>query len=162
MEQPQKNTASLESFIEVLMQLTGVVKLLTGIEEQKAEAAAGRRHDLINSFLNPEQAQILKLRGLEQKRMQLADCLGWKGLTFRQILEQTDSAQRALLTPCFIELNRQLKRLTQASEASGKIIRLRLREFKTAVGFDCAGGENDDSDKKTAADIPLHFHDKYI
>lgn len=160
MEQPQKNTTSLEYFTEVLMQLTDVVKSLTEIEEQKAEAAAGRRHDLINNFLNPEQAQILKLRGLEQKRIQLAGCLGWKGLTFRQILEQADSSQRALLTPCFIQLNRQIKRLTQAREASDKIIRLRLRELKTAL--DCEGTENFDSGNQTAADAPLHFHDKYV
>ena len=67
----QSSDTSLEQFVQVLKQLIEAVTVLAGQEEQMAQAAALSQHHLISGFLNQEQAQLLKLRGLEQKRLRL-------------------------------------------------------------------------------------------
>lgn len=158
MKHTSEHNTPLEHFSEVLRQLTDVVNDLAQIEGQKAQAAAYSQHHLINGFLNPEQAQILKLRGLEQKRMKFAEELGWKGLTFRQILEQADNEQKELLSPLFAELDREVKRLTSAKDSADRAIKLRLRELETAITLEShsvSGGQ-------AVAGVSNHFKDTYV
>lgn len=160
MEHPSEYTATLNEFIEVLNQLTQVVHALTQIEEKKALAAAQSQHMLMNDFLNPEQAQILKLRGLEQKRIKLADKLGWKGLTFRQILNQPELSRKELLSPLFVELDAGIRRLTGAKDSADRVIKLRLRELESAIAK--GAGSSYDGKGAPMGSSPVHFHDKYV
>jgi len=160
MDDMSMNLMPLDEFAVVLSQLTEVVHALAELEEQKADAAANSQHHLINDFLNPEQALVLKLRGLEQKRIRLADHLGWQGLTFRQILEQADDRQSLVLNPLFIDLSTPVKRLTEAKDASEKMIRLRLRELETTVAGE--GGQSYGNNDKNLSRTPVHFQDQYV
>lgn len=160
MEHSSEYTATVNEFIDVLNQLIQVVHALTQIEEQKALAAAQSQHILMNDFLNPEQAQILKLRGLEQKRIRLADRLGWKGLTFRQILNQPECGHKELLSPLFVELETGIRHLTGAKDSADRAIKLRLRELESAIAQG-AGGVYDGKGAP-AGGSPVHFHDKYV
>ena len=114
--------------------------------------------NLIAGFLNPEQAQILKLRGLEQKRTRLAQTLGWEGLTFRQILEQPENSQKECLSPLFAQLEVGVKRLTDTRTSADRVIKLRLRELEAAIagkeGSSCPGDGN--------APAPSRFKDRYV
>ena len=87
----------LEDFCKTLTQLSDTVKTISDIEQRRVEAAAARQHRKIQDFANEEQAAILSLRGLEQRRQHQAESLGWKGLTFRQILEVADAEQKNVL-----------------------------------------------------------------
>ena len=75
---------TLDKFASVIRELTDTAGNIAHIEEQKAVAASEKRHQLMDAFIQDEQAQILRLRGLEQRRLRLADSLGWKSLTFRR------------------------------------------------------------------------------
>ena len=147
MEQVPVHAAPFDEFAEVLKQLTEAVDILTQMEVQKAHAAANSQHNLIAGFLNPEQAQILKLRGLEQK-----------GLTFRQILEQPENSQKECLSPLFAQLEAGVKRLTDTRTSADRVIKLRLRELEAAIagkeGSSCPGDGN--------APAPSRFKDRYV
>lgn len=145
--------ASLELFIQTLEQLSGTAAKLAAAETSKAEAASAREHEKMDSFLKEEQALLLKLRGLEQQRIRQAGELGWKDLTFRQILAESDPETSAALSPLFSELEQQLKDLTDAKEAAGRIISVRLREFEHILGTASSG---------SGAGAPSHFHDRYV
>ena len=158
MEQVPVHAAPFDEFAEVLKQLTEAVDILTQMEVQKAHAAANSQHNLIAGFLNPEQAQILKLRGLEQKRTRLAQTRGWEGLTFRQILEQPENSQKECLSPLFAQLEAGVKRLTDTRTSADRVIKLRLRELEAAIagkeGSSCPGDGN--------APAPSRFKDRYV
>ena len=113
---------SLEEFAAVIRDLSDTAARIAQVEEAKAAAASQRRHELLDGYIQDEQAQILKLRGLEQRRLTLADALGWKSLTFRQILEKAAPEQDHLLRPLFSDLEQNLKRLEHARKSSEKII----------------------------------------
>lgn len=153
---------SLEEFASVIRELTGTAENIARIEEEKASAATDKRHYLMDSFIQEEQAAILKLRGLEQRRLRLADTLGWKSLTFRQILEKADSEQGVYLSPLFLDLERQLKRLKTARDASEKILGTRIHELEIAIARK-QGGSYDNTGNVTL-DSPLHsrLHNKYV
>lgn len=147
--------AHLEEFTQVLRQITGVVDTLTQIEQQKAQAAATSQHALLDGYLNPEQAEILKLRGLEQKRIRLGGVLGWEGLTFHEIMEQAGPDQRELLSPLFRELDTGIHRLNNAMTSAGRVIGIRLGELEAAITQEIGPG----SGGQPGTD---HFKDRYV
>ncbi|MCI8517542.1 MAG: hypothetical protein HFG75_11870 [Hungatella sp.] len=131
----QETRDLLDSFSDIIRQLTVLTGQLSQVEEAKAEAASEKRHELLDGFIQKEQAQLLKLRGLEQHRMKLAKNLGWDSLTFRQILDRADSQQREVLLPLFTELEQQLNRLIQSRKASEHIINVRIHEIETLIAL---------------------------
>lgn len=147
-----QNTQELfQDFILVIEDLAVLSEKIAQMEEAKAEAASLKRHELLDDYMQEEQAQILKLRGLEQRRIRLTQALGWDSLTFRQILEQAQPDQVRQLSPCFEELEQQLKRLQQSRKAAEQIINVRIHELQVAIaeqegsGYDNAGNISLDS-----------------
>ncbi|MCI8513222.1 MAG: flagellar protein FlgN [Lachnospiraceae bacterium] len=148
-------TALLSSFVHTLKQLSETAVRLTEAETAKANAASAKEHEKMDSFLKEEQALLLKLRGLEQQRNRQAEELGWKDLTFRQILQKSDPETFSVLSPVFSELEQQLKNLTDAKDSAGRIISARLREFEHILG-------TGSSASGLGADVSSHFHDRYV
>lgn len=151
---------SLEEFACSLELLSDIVKDITLIEEEKATAAAQERHDAMDGFLKREQAYLLKLRGQEQKRLRLAEVMGWGGLTFHQILEQASETQRQRLEPIFDRLDAQVRLLLNTKDTTERIIKVRLREFETLLYKD--QGYAYDSSGSIGQKIPSSFHDRYV
>ena len=65
----QNTQETLEEFAAVIRDLSVVAVHIAQIEEAKAAAASARRHELLDGYIQDEQAHILKLRGLEQRRL---------------------------------------------------------------------------------------------
>ncbi|MCI8865465.1 MAG: hypothetical protein HFG60_09320 [Lachnospiraceae bacterium] len=158
----QQTQEPFEEFMEVIRELTSLAGAIAGVEEAKAEAAAQKRHQFLDGFIQEEQAQILKLRGLEQRRLRLAKALGWESLTFRQILEKAPPRQSQLLKPVFYDLEQKLGRLQKARKSSEQIIRVRLHELEGAIA-QMQGGPYDN-----AGNVSLNppagskMRDKYV
>lgn len=158
----QKTQQSFEEFTAVIRDLTTVVGDIGRIEDAKAQAASEKRHQLLDGYIQREQALILKLRGLEQHRIQLAETLGWNSLTFRQILETAPPEQAEVLRPLFVQLEKQLDQMQQSKKSSDQIIQVRLHELQIAIArqegssYDNAGNVN--------LNAPLHtkMKDTYI
>lgn len=144
----QQTQELFDDFISVIKELIAVTRDIAQVEESKAEAASLKRHELLNSYIQEEQAHILKLRGLEQRRIRLAGELGWGSMTFRQILDTVSLRRLPLLRPLFSDLEDQLNRLTKARQASEQIIGVRLHELQVAIAqqeggsYDNAGNVN--------------------
>lgn len=152
--------AALDQFCQVLTQTGDVLKALTQMEQKKANAASEKQHQLMDGFLKEEQALILKLRGLEQRRIKLMDGLGFQGLRFRQILEQASPELQELLSPYFTMLTEEAAQLTQAKEAADRIIKVRLREIESITAS--GQGMNYESDGGITQKFPSHFKDTYV
>ena len=150
----EDRTVLFNSFIHTLNELSEIIVKLTQAETAKAEAAAAGEHGKMDSFLKEEQALLLRLRGLEQQRSRTAASLGWKDLTFRQILKTADEKESSLLSPLFSRMEAQLKSLTDAEESSSRIISVRLREFEHILGVNHDGFPGTDN--------LSHFHNRYV
>lgn len=116
--------------LSILPRLSEVLKQMTTEEEAKAAAASSGRHEQLDAILTREQALILELRGLEQKRIAMLDQAGLGQASFRQILEQEDADGRERLTPLFDDLTGVSGRLRQAKENADRILNVRLHEIR--------------------------------
>ena len=149
-----ENTQELfDNFTAVIRDLTETAGHIAQVEEDKAEAASLKHHERMDGYIKKEQADILKLRGLEQHRIRLAKSLGWESLTFRQILEKADPDTEQILTPLFRDLEQQLKRLKQSRDAAEQIINVRIHELETAIARQ-QGGSYDNSSNVNPATLP--------
>lgn len=146
-------TTALEEFLGTLHQLSDVVEQLAHIENEKAMAAAEKRHSALEPLMRKEQPLILSLRGLEKQRTEQAAALGWEGLNFRQILDTADAEQKEALSPLFLELQERTGRLKQIQETSDRMLRVRLRELEFMTA---------EMTKKPNGKAPETFHDRYV
>lgn len=152
----QKTHQSLEEFTAVIQDLIKLVGDIGRVEDAKALAASEKHHQLLDGYIQEEQAQILKLRGLEQHRIRLADALGWNSLTFRQILEMAPPEQVTVLKPLFVQLEEQLNHMQQARKSSEQIIQVRLHELQVAI----ARREGSSYDNSGNVNLNSPFHNK--
>ena len=152
----------LEDFITVIKDLTDVAGHISRIEENKAQAASLKRHELLDGYIQKEQALILKLRGLEQHRIRLAKSLGWDSLTFRQILEKAPAEERQMLAPLFQELDGQLSHLKGAKEAAEKIINVRIHELQVAIARSEGSSYDNSGSMNISAPRPSKMRDTYV
>lgn len=150
MNREPQNSSLLPEFVSCITDIHHAVNDITHREEAKADAAASHSHSKMSGLIQQEQAQILKLRGLEQRRHQLAAALLWDGLTFQQILQAVPDSHKGQLDALFTELKLQLRHLTSARDTADQIIRLRLQEFTESLS---AMGDNTG---------PHHLHDRYV
>ena len=131
-----------EDFLDIIRDLTDVAHKIAQVEEEKIIAVSQKRHELLEGFMKREQADILKLRGLDQHRIRLAKGLGWDSLTFSQILEKVNPVQQKYLKLLFFELEQELMRLIQSKELAERIINVRIYELlitverKTGIPYD--------------------------
>ena len=121
--------------LPVLVRLADVLKRLNRAEEEKAAAASQGHHQLLDPILTEEQALILELRGLEQRRLSVLKAAGLEQATVSQLLEQEDNEGKERLSPVFEEL-------TQAAGRADRILNVRLRQIQHISGL--SGGPHYD------------------
>lgn len=150
MENESRDRASLlHAFAHTLEQLSEVAGQLAEAENAKMDAASTGEHRKLDPILKKEQALLLKLRGLEQQRVRQEEGLGWKGLKFREILDEAGEEESAALSPLFQTLESQLGVLRRNRDSADRIIRVRLREFELRYG-------------KGTPVAGVHFHERYV
>lgn len=129
----KKRQVLYEDFLDIIRDLIDVAHKIAQVEEEKAVAVSQKHHELLDGFMKREQAGILKLRGLDQHRMQLAKRLGWDSLTFSQILEEINPVQQEYFKMLFLELEQELMRLIESKELAERIINVRIYELLITV-----------------------------
>ncbi|WP_373263675.1 flagellar export chaperone FlgN [Hungatella hathewayi] len=160
MNRQSDRCALLDQFNHTISALIDVVREITDLENEKASIASSGHHVLIDECIKKEQACILKLRGLEHKRMRAAEPLGWKDLTFRQILEQCEDSEAESLQPLFSELDNRIDQLLNARDSADRIIRSRLQEMELLLSRQT--GESYDGTGKGSSGIEVHLHDQFV
>lgn len=107
------------NFNALILNLIELMKHLTSIEQDKLKAVTSKDLDALNLCIKNEQAQILKLRGLDKQREQIQESLGYKNLSFEEIIsslspdekEETNKLYLTLqqTTNTFKEINATIK-----------------------------------------------------
>lgn len=107
------------NFNALILNLIELMKNLTSIEQDKLKAVTSKDLDALNLCMKNEQAQMLKLRGLDKQREQIQESLGYKNLSFEEIIsslppdekEETNKLYLTLqqTTNTFKEVNATIK-----------------------------------------------------
>ena len=74
-------------FCNVIDDMIEIFDDLKAFEDKKLNAVIGNDVLRLEHLMNEEQAYLMKMRGLDQKREKLQEEMGLKGKNFRQIIE---------------------------------------------------------------------------
>ncbi len=126
-------------FIEVIKDFNELFEALLPLEQKKLDAAVKNQVSFVEECINKEQAAVLRLRGLEQRREQVQKSLGMEDLTFRQILEEAPDEINLLLKPLFDTLSQHVRTFQSVTESSKDIIEVNLHNIQQAIKNPSAG-----------------------
>ena len=124
------------SFAEIIREFIQLFDALIRVEQTKLESAVENKVSFVEECMNKEQAAILKLKGLEQKREAEQQKLNAEGLTFRQILGKVPEEDALMLKPLFEELSAKVQDFQSVSSSARDIIELNLHMIHTSLKAD--------------------------
>lgn len=128
----------MQEFKKIIEELIQLFQELSVVEQDKFNATAKNRITFVEDCMNQEQVLILKLRGLEKRRENEMQKLGFFGKSFREILELVTVEQKAELEPLFHELSDKIKAFKQINDEASKLIEVNLHKINKQVA--AAGG----------------------
>ncbi len=150
-------------FIKLIEEFICFFDELIPLEQEKLDAAVKNRVSFIEECMHKEQAAILRLRGLEQKRDKTQEKLGIKDYTFRQILENAPEDVSSVLKPLFDQMSEQVRTLQSISDNSKDIIEVNLHVIQSSLAGDSPGKETySASGKKTDNNKTNHFTSRSV
>lgn len=127
------------AFTKIIEELITLFDHLIPIEQEKLDAAVKNRVSFVEDCMHKEQAAVLQLRGLEQKRESEQKRLGLEGYTFRQILECAPEDAAAALNPLFDRLAEQVRTFQSVSASARDIIEVNLHVIQRALAAEAPG-----------------------
>lgn len=106
------------NYIKIIEEFIDFFDSLIPIEQEKLDAAIKNRVSFVEECMHKEQAAVLRLRGLEQKREKEQESLGMKDYTFRQILEKVPEDIYSVLKPLFDRMSEQVTQFQSISDSA--------------------------------------------
>ena len=120
---------AMERFYQVIDDTIALFGQLIDFENKKLDAIAVNDVELLERHMHDEQAFLLKLRGLDQKREKLQEELGCTGATFRQMIEQAEGEERERLEERNAILTAKTEELKAAVNSTKKYIELHIHSI---------------------------------
>lgn len=151
------------SFIEIIKEFIQLFEALVSVEQTKLDAAVNNKVSFVEECMNKEQAAVLKLKGLEQKREDAQKTLGFEDFTFRQILEHVPEDVHSELSPLFDQLSGLVQSFQSVSDSAKDIIELNLHMIQSAiVSREADAPVPSGKGKKDNKNGPAHFTSRSV
>lgn len=151
------------NFIKLIEEFIEFFDELIPIEQEKLDAAVNNRVSFVEECMHKEQAAVLRLRGLDQKREKEQERLAMAGCTFRQILERAPEDAVSVLTPLFDRLSEQVKTVQLLSGNIKDSIEVNLHTIQTALAGNTPGRDTySASGRKNDSNSQKHFTSRSV
>ena len=89
-----------------------------------------------------EEAEMLRMRGLDRKREDLLNKMGYEGKTFRQIVESSAADQKSELQPLYTQMKEKTSRLKELSASTSRMVDSKLVRIESETNRMKGGGAN--------------------
>ena len=156
--------ADLTKFTALIRQFTELFDRMIPLEQEKLNVVKQNQVSALEDIIKREQAEIMSLRGLDQKRERLQKELGFSDLTFQEILERVSGEEHAELQQLFDELSGRVKEFRSITESSRTMMEVNLHAINKMVARKTYGSANVrtyEGDGSVRPDTP-HFTDRRI
>ena len=152
--------ADLSAFQELIEQFIALFDRMIPLEQSKLEVVSRNQVARLEEIIKKEQAEIMSLRGLDQKRERTQEELGWKDLTFQQILKEAPEEQ-SKLQELFDELAGRVKTFQSVTESSKTMMEVNLHAINQVIAQQAGGTQTYKEDGSVEAGTS-HFTDRRI
>jgi len=122
-----------ENYQKVVSELIEIVTELQSIEQRKLEAATKNRISLLQTCMNEEQALALKFRGIEKKRLDLQEKLGFGEKSFKEILKCIPDEEKGELPDLYEQLSEALRQFNITNKSAQSMIEVNLHKIEKAL-----------------------------
>lgn len=122
-----------KEFGSLIQEFSELFDDLIAVEQKKLDAVVENKVTFVEECMKKEQAFVLQLRGLEQRRESQQEALGMKGLTFREILEKVPTEVQEDLQPLFQELSKKVQEFQSINENAKDAITVNLHKIQSAM-----------------------------
>lgn len=89
--------ADMTKFADLIRQFAELFDRLIPLEQEKLDIVKQNQVSALEDIIKREQAEIMTLRGLDQKRERLQKELGFPDMTFSEILERVSGDEKTEL-----------------------------------------------------------------
>ena len=151
----------LSAFEKVIQQMIELFDRMIPLEQSKLEAVSKNKIAVLEDIIKKEQAEIMALRGLDQKRERIQEELGWKDLTFQEILGKLSEEERTDMEQLFDELAARVTAFQSVTESSRTIMEVNLHAINQMVARQ-GGGRSTYKEDGSVETGPSHFTDRRI
>lgn len=153
--------ADLSGFQQLIQQFIAFFDRMLPLEQSKLDVVKQNQVTQLEDIIKKEQAEIMTLRGLEQKREKLQAELGWKDLTFQEILERLPKEQQAEMKRLFDDLADRVRSFQTVTESSKTMMEVNLHVINQMIAQRTGGTQTykEDGSVETGA---AHFTDRRI
>lgn len=125
---------TINKFINVIKEMADFFDEFQLIEREKLEAVANNNIRKLEECMRKEQAEILVLRGLEKKQIEIQRVLGYEGLTFKEIIGLIPEANKNELEIIYSRLSDSLEKFTVTTESVKEAIDENLHIIDNVLG----------------------------
>lgn len=150
------------NFVKLIEEFIDFFEELISVEQDKLDAAVKNRVSFVEECMHREQAAVLRLRGLDQKREREQERLGMAGYTFRKILENSPEETSAVLKPLFDRLSEQVRMLQSITDNSKDIIEVNLHAIQSALAANTPGKDTYSASGKKNNNNNNHFTSRSV
>ena len=155
--------SDFSAFADLMKEFIEFFDTLIPIEQDKLDATVKNRVGILEDFMHKEQAAVMRLRGLEQKREAELKRLGLEGCTFRQILDKIPDTDAAMLKPLFDRIDSQVRVMQSLSGSIKDAIEVNLRVIELKLAGDPAGNATySATGQKTEKNSTKHFSNRSV
>ena len=155
--------ADMTKFADLLRQFVELFDRMTPLEQEKLEVVKRNQVSALEEIIKKEQAEIMALRGLDQKRERLQKELGFEGMTFQEILGRLPEEQQPEFRELFDTLGSRVKEFQSITESSKAMMEVNLHAINK-MAAQAHGGTSTrtyEGDGSLQAETP-HFTDRRI
>ncbi len=139
------------NFKKIMEEYNALLDKLILIENEKISIVAEDDLKLLDGNMRKEEAEVLRMRGIDRKRETLLKKAGCEGRTFKQVMETLKDDERAELLPLYSQMADKTERLKGLSASASRMLESKLiRLDNTAAragmqaGYDQNGGLKQD------------------
>lgn len=129
----KNDVKAYSEYKDTMSQLQAVLAKLRHLEDDLTAAASDQDTDMMNDLVSQSEPDMLKFRGLENKRAELENALGISGKPFSEVLAECTEEQRTELTPVLEGVSQELKLFANSRDNADRIMRVRLFDVNEAL-----------------------------
>lgn len=115
--------------MDVLQETNDLLIEMKADAQKKFDAAVNHQIIELENCMKKEQALVLRLRGLEQKREKVQKQMGYEHLTFRQIIEKQPAESRESLEKLFLQMQDHLKHYQEIAKSANQALEINLHRI---------------------------------
>lgn len=144
----------MDEFLSSCEKLLNAIKELTEIEQKKRQILFSHDLESLENLVQKQQASIMLVETLENKRVKIQEDMGLEGKSFSEIIEAINCEYKEEFTSMLFELRDETLKLKELNEISMDIATAELEFIEKAIGgsadnnigvYDAYGNKNNNN-----------------